>query len=206
MRYYTLDGNKLLCHAVETLPAGLEAMFQSLRMEYTISYYISQWEDEDTAPGQGLDYYNSYGYEREPFRNELVLQNGSFYGFYVGDGLLDPDPRYLLSVSNPFILIEDENRLTCYRRWELIVEPNPSPSEYVFLTHVYRQSENHLFSADEFPEGIAESVSDSFFFENSTGQFDGEFGVTLKLSPSAVADPDAVLKKLQEYDPVLVRT
>lgn len=205
MHYFTLDGEKLLCHGVNTLPAELEAMFQSLRTKYTVSYYVSEWEDEMTAPGQGLDYNNSYGYYREPFRNELVLQNGAFFGFYVGDDFQNPNPQYLLSVSNSFILIEDENRMACYHRWELLVEPDPSPSEYVFLARVYRQDENHIFTVDEFPDGIAESVSDSFFLEDSTGQFRGVFCVTLKLSRWAAADPDAVLKKLQEYDPVLVR-
>lgn len=205
MRYFTLDGEKLLCHAVNALPVELEAMFQSLRTKYTISYYVSQWEDEMTAPGQGLNYNNSYGYDREPFRSELILQNGSLLGFYVGDDFQNPNPQHILSVSNPFIRIADKNRFACYQRWELIVEPNPAPSEYVFLAHVCRQEENHLFTTDEFPDGIAESIIDSFFLEDSIGQFGGVFCVTLKLRSRIVNEPDAVLKKLREYHPILVR-
>lgn len=206
MHYFTLDGEKLLCHAVNTLPAELEAMFQSIRTKYTISYYVSQWEDEMTAPGQGLNYNNSYGYDREPCRSELVLQNGLLLGFYVGDDFQNPDPQYILSVSNPFIRIEDKNRSACYQRWELIVEPNSSPSEYVFLTRVCRQNENHQFSVDEFPVEIAESISGCpFFLEDSSGQFSGVFCLTLKLNCRAINDPDHVLEKLSVYHPILVR-
>ena len=205
MHYFTLNGEKLLCHIVNALPTELESMFQMLRTKYTISYYISEWEDEMTAPGQGLNYNNSYGYDREPFRSEIVLQNGLFVGFYVGNNFQNPDPRHILSVTNPFIRIDDENRLACYQRWELLVESIPVLSEYVFLAHVCRQEENHLFTIDEFPDGIAESISDSFFLENHIGQYGGIFCVTLKLSRGVINDSDAVLEKLREYQPVLVR-
>ncbi|MBR5288590.1 MAG: hypothetical protein IKU34_08410 [Clostridia bacterium] len=205
MHYFVLDGEKLLCHTVSALPVELEMMFQLLRMKYTISYYVSQWEDESTAPGQGLDYNNSYGYNREPLRSELVLQNGSLLGFYVGNDFQNPSPQHILSVSNPFICIEDKNRLACYQRWELIVEPNPSPSEYVFLSRVCRQDENHQFSIDEFPAEIVESISDSFFLEDNRGRFTGVFCLTLKLNRTAINAPDDVLDKLAVYHPILVR-
>ena len=205
MHYFTQNGEKLLCHIVNALPAELESMFQKLRTKYTISYYISEWEDEMTAPGQGLNYNNSYGYDREPFRSEIVLQNGLFVGFYVGNNFQNPDPRHILSITNPFIKIEDENRLACFQRWDLLVEPDPAPSEYVFLARVCRPEKNHLFTIDEFPDGIAESISDSFFLEDRTGQFSGVFCVTLKLRHGVVNNPDVVLEKLREYQPVLVR-
>ncbi|MBE5761482.1 MAG: hypothetical protein E7334_05750 [Clostridiales bacterium] len=205
MHYFTWDNEKLTCHAVNELPAEPETMFQSLRKKYTISFYVSRWEDEMTAPGKGFDYNNSYGYNREPFRSELVLRSGSFLGFYIGDNFLDPDPKYILSVSNPFIRIDDKSRLACYKRWELIVQSNPSPCEYVFLARVCGREEDHIFTTDEFPDGIAESISDSFYLEDSDGRFSGIFCVTLKLSSRGVNDPDAVLKKLQEYQPILVR-
>ena len=93
----------------------------------------------------------------------------------------------------------------CYQRWELIAEPDPSPSQYVFLARVCRKEENHLFAIEEFPDGIAESIADSFFLEDGIGQFGGVYCVTLKLSRRSVEDPDAVLKKLREYHPILVR-
>lgn len=205
MRYFTLDGEKLVCHVVKALPAELETMFQLLRTKYTISYYVSDWEDKMTAPGQELNYNNSYGYDREPFRSELVLKNGSLFGFYVGNDFHNPNPRHILSVSNTFIIIEDKKRLSCYQRWELIVEPNPSPSKYVFLAHVCRQNENHQFSKDEFPAEIVECISDSFFLEDCIGQFGGVFCLTLKLNNKVINDPDYVLEKLSAYHPILVR-
>lgn len=205
MHYFTLDGDVLTRHDVQEFPAELETMYHWIRTKHTISYYISDWEDDMTTPGGRLNYNNSYGFDREPSRNELVFQNGLFFGFYIGDNFQNPDPRHILSESNPFIHIEDKDRLACYRRWELLVEPDPALSEYIFLARVCRPEKTHLFTIDEFPDGIAESISDSFFLEDRTGLFSGVFCVTLKLRHGVVNDPDVVLEKLQTYQPVLVR-
>lgn len=205
MHYFTLDGDALIRREVKALPAEIEALYQVVRTAYTIKYFRSEWEDESTAPGMGYDYNNSYEIEREPLRNELVICNGALYGFCVGKNLREADKTRVITEADPAVIIRDKDRMACFERWDLIAELPPRHSEYVFLARVCGRDETHRFSIDEFPEHIAEEITDQFFLEDHRGEFNGIFCVTVKVNKALLGRPDYILERLAEYEPVMVR-
>lgn len=208
MHYFMKEEAGLQRIETETFPAELEQLYQQVRQKYTIQYEVFDWADDDSDAGWGYCYDNSYSFSREPQREEMIVQNGQLIGFYVGP------IRRELSDDQILFLRQDEQvyiRGTCTSRygsswnWVLKIEETPAPCEYVFLMNVEHKDKDKRFLPTDFSEDLVEAVVWQCFIEDNRGHFDDASRFKLKLTPTAIQDPDGVLAYFKKFKPVMVR-
>jgi len=214
MFYFELIDGELIRHDVEVFPQEMEEMYAEVRQKFTIDYWRADSADDDSDAGYGYCYSNTYHILREPLRQEMVLEDGKLAGFYIGyvGGIhLEQDQhtkKYLLELVNgaeKFERYTYSRYCNNFRSWELIIEDTPVPKDYVFLNHVLETDPNRQFVPEDFDGKLIASVEKQQKWEDSRGDFNNGFYVTLKLTEAGCACPDRVLEVLKKYKPEMVR-
>ena len=208
VRYFVMENAKLCLKEVEALPKDLESLYQSVRKQYTIEYHLTDWADDDSDAGRGYCYDNSYSFCREPYREEMIIENGELVGFYVGPVKQELNNGQLLPLkqdASVYMGGTHSSRYDSSQSWKLQIEETPAPSGYVYLVYVPHEDKSKEFLPVDFSEELVEAVKGQCFIEDSRGHFDGASRFTLKLTAKAVQDPDRVLAYFEKYHPVMVR-
>ncbi len=214
MFYFELIDGELIRHDVEVFPQEMEEMYAEVRQKFTIDYWRADSADDDSDAGRGYCYSNTYHILREPLRQDMVMEGGKLAGFYIGYAAgihLVPDQytkKYFLELLNGADKVEDYNHSRYYnnfRSWKLIIEEIPAPKDYVFLNHVTETDPEKQFVPEDFDGELIASVEKQQKWEDSRGDFNEGFYVTLKLTETGIADPDRVLEVLKEYNPEIIR-
>lgn len=208
VHYFVKKDAKLCLKEVESLPKDLESLYQLVREKYTIEYRLSDWADDDSDAGWGYCYDNSYSFCREPYREEMIIDNGELVGFYVGSIKQDLTNSQILPLkqgAEVYIGGTYSPRYNSSQKWALKIEDDPAPSGYVFLIYVSHEEKNKHFLPADFSEELVETVEWQCFIEDSRGHFDGASRFKLKLTSAAMQNPDRVLAYFEKYHPVMVR-
>ena len=209
MHYLIQTDGKLFLQEADIFPEELEALYRTVREKYTIEYRSVDWSDDDSDAGRGYCYDNSYSFCREPYREEMIIENGELVGFYVGSSKREPNKDHILPLKQDAAVYSghsSSSRYAFYQSWVLKIEENPTPSGYVFLTRVSHEDKHKEFSPADFSEELVEAVTYRCFIEDSRGHFDGASRLKLKLTPAAIQNPDHVLNFFQKYRSVMVRS
>lgn len=209
MHYLIKKDGELYWQETEVFPEKLESLYQSIRGKYTVEYRSIDWSDDDSDAGRGYCYDNSYSYGREPYREEMIIENDELVGFYVGSSKREPNKDHILPLKQDVAVYSghsSSSRYAFYQSWVLKIEETPAPAGYVFLTRVSHEDKNKVFSPADFSEELVEAVTYRCFIEDSRGHFNGASRLKLKLTPAAIQNPDHVLDFFQKYWPVMVRS
>ncbi len=214
MYYFTRNEGKLQYQEVDVFPKELEELYQEIRNKYTITFKQSDWADDDRDAGMGYCYDNSYSFDREPMRQDMIVEDGKLAGFYVGiphgvalEGNAYSE-KYVLKLENGAEVYDGGTYSSFYgnsKYWKLTVEEQPSPAEYVYLLYVKTEEKDSVHVPEDFDGELIESVEKRYTIEDSRGYFDGAYRIKLKLTPEGITAPERVLDVLKSFRPVLVR-
>lgn len=214
MFYFELIEGKLIRRDVEVFPQELEELYREVRQKYTIDHWRADSADDTSDAGYGYCYSNTFHIKREPLRHEMVLEDGKLVGFYVGyvnEIHLERDQytkKFFLELVNGAEVLEiysHSRYANNFRSWNMIIEETPAPKDGLFLMHVAEEDPKRQFMPADFDAELIASVEKQQKWEDSCGDFNGGFYLTLKLSEAGIADPDRVLKVLKNYQPAIVQ-
>jgi len=212
MSYFIIENEELVQVKAESLPVELEELYQQIRKMYVIQYKCFDWASDTSDNGMGYDYDNSYEVFREPQRREMVIQDNRLVGFYVGfsdDIQLEnkATEKYFLKLENGDEIHQgtSSTRYGNSKTWILCTNEEAVQLGNICLMWVESDNREHTFTPEEFDCKYIDSVLGKCKWEDSNGYFAGAFRVTLKLTEEGAENPDAVLKELQMYKPILVK-
>lgn len=209
MHYLIKKDGELFLQETEVFPENLESLYQSVREKYTIAYRSIDWSDDDSDAGRGYCYDNSYSFSRTPYREEMIIENGELVGFYVDSAKRELRKDRVLPLKQEAAVYSGQSsssRYAFYQSWVLKIEENPAPSGYVFMTWVSHEDKHKDFSPADFSEELVEAVTYQCFIEDSRGHFNGASRFKLKLTPTALQNPDRVLEHFEKYHPVIIKS
>ena len=212
MSYFIMENEELVQVKTESLPVELEELYQQVRKMYVIQYKCSDWASDTSDNGMGYDYDNSYEVFREPERREMIIQDGKLIGFYVGFSNniqleSKATEKYLLKLENGAEIYQGSSstRYGNSKTWVLHINEKAECLESVCLLWVEAEDKEHTFTPKEFDCKYIDSILGKYKWEDSNGYFNGAFRVTVRLTKEGAENPDAVLKELQTYRPILVK-
>jgi len=200
MHYFTIEKDLIVKQEVEALPVHIEELYAFARQKYVIDYEVDDWADDDTDQGTGYDFDNSFHVFREPKRSELVVCEGKLYGFNVGyNQILIPGENVRARTG---AITKRHGSLI---EWRIVEEVEPRPADHIYLLRKPAPSADYEFSPMDFPAGLVEAVEKKVNCQDTRGWFDNHARLMLKLTPEAIAEPDATLAAFADFQPMLVK-
>ena len=195
-----IEGEIVNCD--EALPADIEAVFEGIRENYSVEYRVSDWADDDTDSGMGYCYDNSFRYYREPYRDELIIEDGRPWGFCFRKSYYD---TIYIALSDAGSSVDkyghNTRRYGDSTSWTLVKESSPLKARYIYAV-VDEKNEKKKFIATDFPAGLIKGCVKRIGIEDKRGHYDGSVRLWLELTDKAAKDIDATLGALRKLDKV----
>lgn len=199
MSYFKKNGEEIILCNGESVPVEIEEEYRDIRNGYSVKYDVVDWADDDTDSGMGYCYDNSYSIYREPFRSEIVVENGKIWGFCFKKDYYDTICIALSDAgTTQTVFGHNSGRYGHSTRWTLVREDDPLAAKYAYVI-IDEADRKKKFTSANFPKGIVGRCVKTVGIEDSRGHYDGRMRAWLELTDEASKDIDAAIDSLRSF-------